>query len=100
MSYPSGFIGDNKYKRDWLKERTETWESKQNDRETSPGNLRHGGMFNTIGVDIFTMIHGQYGICLRRSGEDSLGNIFAATCLRKVKISFTHLRNSKYNDGQ
>ena len=51
-------------------------------------------------MDIFTAVQEEYGrrVCKRR--EAFLGNLFAAPFLRKIEISHTPRRKSKYGAGQ
>ena len=59
--YLGGFIGGEESKRDYLKERTQTWEQnnsqdQQNREEISPVNLLRSVMCDPIGVDILQCI--------------------------------------------
>ena len=66
----------------------------------SSGELSLGGMNNPIRVYIYTMHHlGNVG-CIRGSGEDVLGNLFASFFLQKDKIPLTCCRISKYDAGK
>ena len=40
------------------------------------------------------------GICVRKSGEASSGNLFASPLLHKIEISPTHRREFKSDTGQ
>ena len=65
-----------------------------------PGNLRHDGPCNTIGVDIFTTCEEKHGVCDCRSGEDSSGSFFALPLPQKIEIYPAHRRNFMYDAGQ
>ena len=79
---------------------TEHNQDQQNHGEISPGKLRHGGMCNPIGEDIFTMRQEEFGRRVCRRGEASSGKLFASNFLWKIKISHNPHRNSRYNVGQ
>ena len=65
----------------------------------SPGKLLCGGTCNPIVVDIFTMGHEEYRICIFGRGEASLPKQYLPF-LRKIKISHNPHNNPKYNAGQ
>ena len=72
----------------------------QNRVKISPGKLRRSGTRNSIGVDISTTRHNEYGILVYRSGEDYAGNIFALYFIRKEKTPLTRHGRYKYDPGQ
>ena len=78
----------------------EKFQDPRNGREIPPRNLRCGGTCDTIGVNLFTTLHKEYGRRVFRRREASLGILFAAHFFRKIEISHTPHRNSKYNAGQ
>ena len=60
--YIGGYIGDDKSKLEWLKDRTYIWDRKfftirKTVGKYTPGKLRRNGMHNPIGVDISTTHH-------------------------------------------
>ena len=57
-------------------------------------------MCNTIGVDILTKCHKEYERRVCRRGEASSGKLFTLPFLRKIKISHTPHKNSKYDSSQ
>ena len=84
--YLGGYIGDNESKRDWLRERTLTWEKnintvRENAGKISPRELYHSGTCNSILMDIYLTRHLGHSIIVRRSGEYDLQNLFALYCL-------------------
>ena len=71
-----------------------------NGGEIPPGQLLHGGLCNPTGNHIFATCDKRHRICVRGSGEYSLGNLFDLSFLWKIEISPTHCRNLKYDVGQ
>ena len=51
-------------------------------------------------MDISTTRHLGYGRCVRGSGENDSGNLFASSFLQKDEKLLTHRRNSKYDADQ
>ena len=78
----------------------EHYQYQKNCGETSPGNLRHGGMRNPIRVGIFTTLHSKYGRHIWKSVEDGFGNLFISSFIWKDNIPLTHHRISKYDVSQ
>ena len=64
------------------------------------GEFRHGGLCNTIGMDIFVTRDKIHRTRIHGSREASSGHMFASYFLRKIEISPTHHRNLNYDDGQ
>ena len=85
--YLEGYIGDNKSKRDWLRERSDVGEEYQHDQrnrgEISPGELRLSGTCNPIRIDFFSTRHLGHRRLVRGSGEDDSINLFASSFLQK-----------------
>ena len=78
--YLGGYIGDNKYKHDWLRDRTLTWDNNINTISeitgNIPGYLRCTGTCNPIRKDISSTSHLGHRILACRVEEDDLRNIF------------------------
>ena len=72
----------------------------QNNREVSLGELLHSGFCDTIGMYVFTMRDKRHWTRVHGSGENSLGRLFALSCLRKIEISPIYCRDLKYDSVQ
>ena len=104
MYYLGVFIWGDESKRDSLLYCTLKWE---NNTETIKETAKkyhqesYSTEVHTIQPEwIFLQRMTIQGIYLRRSGEDSLGNLFALPIIRKIEISPTHCRNFKYDSSQ
>ena len=102
--YIGGYIGDDKSKRDRLRDRTLTWEKNINTisktaekypQESYPVVVR-AIQSEWIFLQRFTW---DTGACSREWRNGS-GKLFAWSFLRKEENSLTHCRSSKYDDGQ
>ena len=101
--YLGDFIGYDESKCYWLKYWMLKWEKNRAITKTvgvSLGELRQGGLSDTIVTYIFSTRDKRHRISICGSGEHSWGIIVASSVLWKIEISPTHCSNLKYYSGQ
>ena len=72
----------------------------QNGGEISSGNLCRGGLCDPIEVGIFEMREERYETSVFRSGESSVGNLFASSFIWEIENPPSHCSSSKYISGK
>ena len=103
MCYLGSYIGEDKYKRECIKDRTETWEKNMcTSRKTT--RKFHQEIYAMVVCAIqsewiFLQCVTKYGGCVCGSREKYSGK-FALYLIQKEKITLTHHRSSKYDAVQ
>ena len=78
----------------------ERYHNQKNCGEISPEELHLCGTCKPIKVDVSTTHHLGNGGCVRGSGENDSGNLFALSFLQKDENPLTYCRNYKYDSNQ
>ena len=102
--YLGGYLRDNKFKRDWLREHTLMWEKNINTISKTAGKYPQESYATVVRAIqsywISLTRHLGHGRCVRGSGEYDLINLFASSFLWKDEKPLPCRRSSKYNACQ
>ena len=102
--YRGGCIGEDDYKRDWLRERTLTWDNNINTISKTTGKYPHESYAAVVhAIQSEWIFLQRFARAIGDSfspGEDDLGKLFASSFIRKDENPLPFHRISKYNAGQ